>query len=96
VSVPRYVVGDAVRVRDDGFAGHTRCPRYVRGRRGTIVAVEAAAPTPELEAHAGEKVDEAIYAVRFDSAELWGDAADEHSCVHVDLYEHYLDPTGDA
>jgi nitrile hydratase len=26
VSVPRYEVGDEVRVRDDGFGGHTRCP----------------------------------------------------------------------
>jgi nitrile hydratase len=96
VSIPRYEVDDPVRVRDDGFAGHTRCPRYVRGRRGTIVAVEAAAPLPELEAHANEKVDEAIYAVRFESTELWGDAADEHSCVHVDLYEHHLEPAGDV
>ena len=96
VSVPRFDVGDGVRVRDDGFVGHTRCPRYVRGRRGRVVAVEAAAPSPELEAHAAEKVDEAIYAVRFESTELWGDEASEHSCVHVDLYEHYLEPTGDA
>lgn len=96
VSMPRFEVGDPVRVRDEGFAGHTRCPRYVRGRRGRVVAVEPVAPTPELEAHAAEKVDEAVYAVRFESTELWGDEAGEHCCVHVDLYEHYLEPTGDA
>jgi nitrile hydratase len=59
-----------------------------------VVAVEGAAPVPELEAHANEKVDGAVYAVRFESTELWGDAASELSCVHVDLYEHYLEPTG--
>jgi len=96
VSMPRFEVGDPVRVRDEGFAGHTRCPRYVRGRRGRVVAVEPVAPAPELEAHAAEKVDEAVYAVRFESTELWGDEGGEQCCVHVDLYEHYLEPTGEA
>ena len=96
VSMPRFEVGDPVRVRDEGFAGHTRCPRYVRGRRGRVVAVEPVAPAPELEAHAAEKVDEAVYAVRFESTELWGDEGGEQCCVHVDLYEHYLEPAGDG
>jgi nitrile hydratase subunit beta len=89
---PRFEVGDRVRVRELHFAGHTRCPGYVFGRRGKVVAVEEPAPVPEMEAHRREKLDEAIYAVRFESSELWGDAAEDHAGVHVDLYEHYLEP----
>ena len=37
VDAPRaFDVGDAVVVKNDHPAGHTRVPRYVRGRRGVI------------------------------------------------------------
>ena len=34
---------------------------------------------------------EAVYAVAFDSAELWGDDVGRH-VVHADLWERYLEP----
>jgi nitrile hydratase beta subunit len=89
---PRFAVGNAVRVRDLHFAGHTRCPRYVRGRRGVVVRIDPAAPIPELEAHRRERVLDPTYGVRFEAGELWSDAAEAHAPVHVDLYEHYLEP----
>jgi nitrile hydratase subunit beta len=89
---PSFAVGDAVRVRDVHFAGHTRCPRYVRGRQGVIVRVEPVVPIPELEAHRNEKVLDPTYGVRFDAVELWSDAAEANAPVHVDLYERYLEP----
>ena len=89
---PRFAVDEAVRVRDVQFAGHTRCPRYVRGRRGVVVRVDPAAPIPEVEAHRGERVLDPNYSVRFDAAELWGDTSEPNACVHVDLYERYLEP----
>ena len=88
---PRFGVGDRVRVRDVRFSGHTRCPGYVRGRTGTVVATGPDAPVPELEAHRRERVVEPTYAVRFDLTELWGDGA-EAGAVHVDLYDRYLEP----
>jgi nitrile hydratase subunit beta len=88
---PRFAVGDAVRVRDLHFGGHTRCPRYVRGRRGVIARVEAPAPIPEVEAHRRERVIDPTYGVRFDAAELWSDAAETNAAVHVDLYDCYLE-----
>ena len=54
--------------------------------------VEDPAPVPEIEAHRSEKQLEAIYAVRFESTELWGDDAEPGAVVHVDLYERYLEP----
>ena len=89
---PRFAVGEAVRVRDVQFAGHTRCPRYVRGRRGVVVRVDPAAPIPEVEAHRGERVLDPNYSVRFDAADLWSEASEPNACVHVDLYERYLEP----
>jgi nitrile hydratase subunit beta len=89
---PRFAVGDAVRVRDLHFGGHTRCPRYVRGRRGVVVRIDPAAHIPELEAHRRERVLDSIYGVRFEAGELWSDAAEARGPVHVDLYEHYLEP----
>ena len=35
IGEPRFGVGDRVRVRDWHPPGHTRCPRYVRGKAGT-------------------------------------------------------------
>lgn len=88
---PRFAVGDAVRVRDLQFAGHTRCPRYVRGRKGTVVRIEPMAPVPEVEAHRRQRVVDPTYGVRFDARELWSDAEDANAAVHVDLYERYLE-----
>jgi nitrile hydratase len=89
---PRFAVGDEVRVRDLHFAGHTRCPRYVRGRRGVVARVDAPAPIPELEAHRRERILDSTYGVRFDAGELWSDGAEPNASVHVDLYERYLEP----
>ena len=91
VTEPRFSAGDAVRVREIHFGGHTRCPGYVQGRRGTVVRPGPAAPVPELEAHRRERVVEPTCTVRFEMAELWGDEA-EPGVVHVDLYERYLEP----
>jgi nitrile hydratase len=88
---PRFAVGESVRVRDVQFAGHTRCPRYVRGRRGVVVRIDPAAPIPEVEAHRRERVLDPNYSVRFEAAELWSDASERNACVHVDLYERYLE-----
>jgi nitrile hydratase subunit beta len=89
---PAFTVGDPVEVVDAHFAGHTRCPRYVRGHHGVIVRVDDAFPVPEIEAHHKEKVLEHTYGVRFDAMELWGDADQRDTVICVDLYERYLRP----
>jgi nitrile hydratase len=92
--VPRFALGDRVRVRNVETPGHTRCPRYVRGRRGAIVRVDPRFALPDLEAHTGERRCEYTYAVRFTAAELWGAAAGDGETIHVDLWESYLEPDG--
>lgn len=84
---PRFALGDRVRVRRMHPAGHTRCPRYLRGARGTVARIQGMDGVPDVDNAATEPV----YAIAFDSTELWGDDV-EHHVVHADLWERYLEP----
>ena len=89
-TTPRYAVGDVVRVRERHPPGHTRAPRYVQGKQGTIIRVDAAANIDDIQAHGGGEVADPLYSVRFTSRELWGEAGTDGDVVHVDLFERYL------
>jgi len=89
---PRFTAGDAVRVRETHPAGHTRAPRYVRGRRGVVVRVSRAFELPDLAAHALPAHVEPTYHVEFGARELWSDSAEPSTAVIVDLWESYLEP----
>ena len=91
VDEPRFGPGDRVRVRDWHPPGHTRCPRYVRGKTGVVVRLDGSYPVPDVEAHGGGRGPEPTYSVRFDAAQLWSDGQ-PGVCVHVDLWESYLEP----
>ena len=86
----RFAPGDAVRARMLNPTGHTRLPRYVRGRVGTVVSVHGAHVYPDTHARDGDPCPQWLYTVRFDARELWG-ADTTASCVHVDAWEPYLD-----
>ena len=88
----RYAVGDEVRVRDFHTLGHTRAPRYVRGKRGTVVRLDGVFSLPDVHVHCDRRRDEPTYSVRFEASELWGAAGDP---VHVDLWESYLEAAGE-
>jgi nitrile hydratase len=90
VTAPRFGVGDWVRVRDWHSPGHTRCPRYARGKRGVVVRVDGTHSVPDIEAHGPARRHEPTYSVRFDAAELWGDG-EAAVAVHVDLWDSYLE-----
>ena len=88
---PRYAVGDEVRVRAWHPPGHTRAPRYVQGKRGTVVRFDGAHDIDDIAAHGGGSVADPLYSVRFTSRELWGEAGSDGDVVHVDLFERYLE-----
>ncbi len=90
-AAPRFTVGSTVVVRNLHPLGHTRCPRYVRGKRGQVARVDGLFPLPDVAAHAGERCAQYAYSVRFDGRELWGDTADSAAAVYVDLWESYLE-----
>ena len=88
---PRFQPGDRVRALNNHPQGHTREPRYVRGRAGVIHEHHGGHVLPDLSAQ-GVRVGRHLYTVRFDARELWGRDGDLHSTVFVDLWEDYLEP----
>jgi nitrile hydratase len=87
----RFSPGDRVRTILIHPSGHTRLPRYVRGRTGTVVSVHGAHVYPDTHAASGDPSPEWLYTVRFDACELWGPDTTA-SAVHVDAWEPYLEP----
>ncbi len=80
----RFDVGDRVTVKRMAPEGHHRCPRYVRGVTGTVIRQPGGWP------HAsGDGPPEAVYTVRFEMGDLWGEDA-EAGFLHLDLWERYL------
>jgi nitrile hydratase len=93
---PRFAIGDAVTARDLHAPGHTRLPRYARGRRGVVVRLHPPSVFPDTNAHGRGEDPQHLYSVRFEGAELWGAEAEPRSAVHLDLFEPYLEPGGPA
>ena len=89
---PRFKPGDKVTVRNIHPSGHTRLPRYIRGKRGTIERAHGAFILPDTNAHGRGKNLEPVYTVRFDAREVWGDQAAVCDSIYVDLWESYLEP----
>ncbi|MGH8318246.1 MAG: nitrile hydratase subunit beta [Steroidobacteraceae bacterium] len=90
-SAPRFQPGQRVRARNLNPTGHTRLPRYVRGKIGTVDRVHGAFVFPDTNAHFRGENPQHVYSVRFDARELWGGAAAQQDGVYVDLWEDYLD-----
>lgn len=89
---PLFKAGQRVRARNLNPAGHTRLPRYVRGRVGAIHADHGVFVFPDTNAQfLGEKPQH-LYSVRFAARELWGDEASSRDSVYVDLWDDYLEP----
>jgi nitrile hydratase beta subunit len=88
---PRFAVGQAVRARNIHPRGHTRLPRYARGRRGVVDRVHPACVFPDTHAHGLGENPQYVYSVRFAASELWGEDAEPDTSVHLDLFEDYLE-----
>jgi nitrile hydratase beta subunit len=91
----RFAKGDRVRARNLNPTGHTRLPRYVRGKRGVIARDWGVFVFPDTIAHHAGTKPQHCYSVRFEARELWGKSANARERVHIDLWEDYLEP-GDA
>lgn len=89
---PRFKAGDTVRTIMIHPTGHTRLPRYARGKAGTIELLHGAHVFPDTNAHGQGEQPDWLYTVRFDARELWGRDADPASAVSIDAWEAYLDP----
>lgn len=87
---PAFAAGDRVRAADIHPTGHTRLPRYVRGRTGTVTALQPDAVLPDTAAHFIGENPQHCYTVEFDSRELWGPDAESFRLL-IDLFEPYLE-----
>ncbi|KAB1073673.1 nitrile hydratase subunit beta [Methylobacterium planeticum] len=88
----RFAVGERVRARIINPPGHTRLPRYVRGRTGTVESVHGSFVFPDSNACLAGEAPQWLYTVRFSGAELWGEAAEPGHAVSVNAFESYLEP----
>jgi nitrile hydratase subunit beta len=91
-AAPRFAPGDPVRTREMHPHGHTRLPRYARGKRGVIHRCHGIHVFPDTHAHGHGEQPQPLYSVRFDARELWGESAEPNQAVHIDLWESYLLP----
>lgn len=89
---PAYEVGQSVRARNIEVNGHTRLPRYVRGKVGVIHKHHGSHVLPDSAAHDRGENAQPLYTVAFEAKELWGENVDRHDRVYIDLWEDYLKP----
>jgi nitrile hydratase subunit beta len=97
--MPRFQPGDRVRTRAVPSEGHTRLPRYLAGRRGTIEAVHGVYPLPDHRALGVDLVrckKEMLYTVVFEGREVWRERVSEPVTVSADLWDSYLESEGSS
>jgi nitrile hydratase len=87
----RFRPGDAVVTKRHGHAGHTRLPRYARGKQGRIASVRGAFLVADRHS-VGDRTPEMLYTVVFGARDLWGAEADPRDSLTLDLWDSYLEP----
>jgi nitrile hydratase subunit beta len=88
---PRFEVKQRVRARNINPTGHTRLPRYARGKVGTVVRDHGVFVFPDTNARFEGENSQHVYSVRFTSRELWGEQASPHDAVYIDMWDDYLE-----
>ena len=88
---PRFRPGDAVATRNTHPAGHTRLPRYARGRSGVVRSIHGPFLLPDTNATRSSRDWEPVYAVEFAATGLWGEDGRPGDVVCIDLWESYLE-----
>ncbi|MGU9981631.1 nitrile hydratase subunit beta [Phreatobacter sp. HK31-P] len=89
----RFAVGDRVRTATVAApTGHTRLPRYVQGKVGTVTHLHGVHVFADTNATPVGEAPQWLYTVRFDGADLFGAEGDPTSSVSVDAWDSYLSP----
>ncbi len=89
---PKFKAGDRVLARNIHPAGHTRLPRYARGRRGMIDRDYGVFIFPDTSAMNRDPKPQHLYGVRFTARELWGTSVSARDSVYLNLWDDHLDP----
>lgn len=88
----KFKPGDTVVARNINPFGHTRLPRYVRGRKGVVRADYGVFAFPDTNAQDLGPKPQHVYSVQFTADELWGRDCEGSFFIYVDLWDDYLDP----
>jgi nitrile hydratase len=88
---PLFQTGQRVRARNIQPVGHTRLPRYARGKTGQIIRDHGVYSFPDSSAQGMGDKRQHLYSVRFTARELWGEAASPRDLIHLDLWDDYLE-----
>jgi nitrile hydratase beta subunit len=89
---PRFQAGQRVRACNINPVGHTRLPRYARGKLGAIDRDYGVFVFPDTNAEFLGENPQHVYAVRFSARELWGEQAKPQDAVYLALWDDYLEP----
>ena len=90
---PAFKPGQRVRARNLNPEGHTRLPRYTRGKVGTVLRNNGAFALQDTDTNGiwlGGRA-QPVYTIRFTAQELWGEQSSSRDGVYVDLWEDYLE-----
>jgi nitrile hydratase len=88
---PLFAVGERVRARNIHPVGHTRLPRYARGKNGVIARDHGVHIFPDTNAHFQGEKRQHVYSVQFSARELWGESASPRDSVYIDMWDDYLE-----
>jgi len=92
---PRFRVGQRVMAKNINPAGHTRLPRYARGKHGVVRHDWGVFVLPDSHAHGTGLNLQHCYGVEFSARELWGRDHPTRERIYLDLWEDYLEPDRD-
>ena len=88
---PRFAPGDRVVARNINPSGHTRLPRYARGKPGRIERTHGTFVYPDSNAHGSGEQAQPLYSVCFEARTLWGPDTPSRDRVYIDLWEDHLE-----
>ncbi len=88
---PLFEVGQRVRARNINPIGHTRLPRYARGKTGIIARDHGVYIFPDTNAHFQGEKRQHVYSVQFSARELWGENVSPRDSVYIDMWDDYLE-----
>ena len=88
----KFCPGDVVAVSNDHPLGHTRLPRYVRGKRDVVSIDYGVLMFPDSHAASGDRNPQHCYSVRFTASELWGSTGHHKDTLFINLWDDYMEP----
>jgi nitrile hydratase beta subunit len=91
---PKLTPGTLVRAKSMSPMGHTRIPRYVRGKQGIIEKIHGNFILPDIKVHTGVDLYQPVYLVCFKATDLWGEEASPKDKLYIELWEDYLELGG--